>query len=224
MLGVAAFAAMWTGLLSLPAAQGQSTPVPAKVPGGVVAAQMAGRLIGSGGLGGKYELIAYYTYIEGLGIAPFSGEPSERNALFTLRSDRVSLQSIQNGSLFHFSRLPIAGEDPPTIRVYFNATPGRDFANPDSFSEGKLVGTFRPRGLHGSLTPSAAFRVDGSIVLDTAEDFAIGDTTLNLAALVDTLTVSITGVAPTLGAFQNSVLSVPFAATITAAQPFPKPE
>lgn len=104
-----------------------------KVPVGAVAAQVTGRLAGGGGLNGEYELLCYLTFLEGLGTSVFAGDPVERNAQFTLRSDRFRFQTTLNGSLVHFGRLATPGTEPPRIRVYYLDSPHREFSRPGEF-------------------------------------------------------------------------------------------
>jgi len=192
-----------------------------KVPVGVVAAQVTGRLSGGGGLNGEYELLCYLTFLEGLGGALFDGAPVESRAQFALRSDRFRFQTILNGPMIHFSRLSVPGTELPAIRVYYMAHPNRDFSRPDSFSEGLLVGVLRTRGIQGNLTPSLMFRAAGSVVFESAPDFTLGDRVINLKTIGDSLSVSLGGVAPSALEFAGaSSLSVPFSGTIVAAERF----
>jgi hypothetical protein len=192
-----------------------------RVPVGAVTAQLTGRLAGGGGLNGEYELLCYLTFLEGFGASVFDGAPIERNAQFALRSDHFRFQTILNGSMIHFTRLAVAGTDPPAIRIYYLATPNRDFSRPDSFSEGQLVGVLRTKGIQGNLTPSMMFRAEGSAVLESASDFTVGDRVINLKSFGDSLTISLGGVPPSALEFASaSSISVPFSGTIVAAERF----
>ena len=93
----------------------------------------------------------------------FDGARIEGNAQFALRSEHFRFQTILNGSMIHFTRLAVAGTDPQAIRIYYLATPNRDFSRPDSFSEGQLVGVLRTKGIQGNWTPSMMFRAKGRL-------------------------------------------------------------
>jgi hypothetical protein len=87
---------------------------------------------------GSAQVAGYFLFVEGAPGPFFSGNPSEATAFFTFRSDTLSLTPpIANGpdvSATLFS--------PGTFTVYFNASPGSNFANLDSFSSGKPIATF----------------------------------------------------------------------------------
>lgn len=192
-----------------------------KVPVGAVAAQVTGRLAGGGGLNGEYELLCYLTFLEGLGTSVFAGDPVERNAQFTLRSDRFRFQTTLNGSLVHFGRLATPGTEPPRIRVYYLDSPHREFSRPESFSDGLLIGVLRTRGIQGSLTPSIMFRAEGSAVVESSSDLSIGGRVVNLKSIGDALTISLGGVPPSAVEFAGAAaLSIPFSGSIVAAGRF----
>jgi hypothetical protein len=191
--------------------------LPAAPTGGVVA-HATGRLVGGGGLNGDYELICYFTFIEGLGSAVFSGEAGERNAMFTLRTDRFKFQATLNGTLIHFGRLATPGSEPPLIRLYYSGTPNRDLARPETFSQGQVVAVLRTRGIQGDLAPSLHFRAAGTMTLDSSSDFTVNGRTVNLRSLGDAVTATLSGVAPSAIDFAGaSSLSVPLSSTMVAA-------
>ncbi|MBI4902733.1 MAG: hypothetical protein HY820_03810 [Acidobacteria bacterium] len=202
--------------------KGQTTPTAAaKVPVGGVAAQITGRLVGSGALDGEYELIGYLTFLDGIGSALFAGEASEKSAQFTLRSDRFRFQTVPNGPLIHFGRLAVPSTQPALIRFYYMASPDRDFSKPFTFSDGELIGVVRSRGIQGALTPSLMFRAEGSATVDTASEFSFGDRKLSLRSLGDSFVITMFGVAPAADEFFGSEgISVPYSASIRAADRF----
>jgi hypothetical protein len=217
-LGAAVLAGS-AGLYSL-LAQGRGVGRLSSVPAGGVVAHATGRLAGGGGIGGEYELICYFTFLEGAGTSLFAGEPGERNATLVLRTDKFKFQTILNGALVHFGRLAQPPE-PPLIRMYYSATPNRDFARPETFAQGQLVATLRTRGVQGNLSPSGPFRAEGSAVLESAGELTIAGRTVNLRALGEAITVTMSGVAPSAVEFAGaSTLSVPVSATIFAAEKF----
>jgi hypothetical protein len=192
-----------------------------KVPVGAVAAHLTGRLTGGGGLDGEYEMICYVTFLEGLGVAVYSGEPAERNAKFTLRTDRFRFRTIQNGTLVHFGRLAEAGSATPAIRVYYNNSPNRDSLRPGTYSDGQLIAVFRIRAIQGNLTAALMFRAEGSSALESSSEFMLGDRAVNLKTIGEGITVTLSGVPPSLTEFTgSSSLSVPFSGTIVAAKKF----
>jgi hypothetical protein len=193
-----------------------------KVPVGVVAAQWTGRVVGGGGLAGEYQMIGHLTFAEGLGGAVYAGQPAgANNALFAVRTDSFRFNAIPNGPLIHFGRAALPGVESPAIRIYYSPTPNRDFARPDSFSDGVLIATLRTRGIQGSLTPALGFSAQGSVVLESATELILGGETLNLRSLGEAATVTFSGVAPSATEFASATnLSVPFSGTIIAAEGF----
>lgn len=193
-----------------------------RVPLGAVAAQLTGRLVGGGGLNGDYEIICYLTFIEGLGSDLYSGTPaSEKNARFTLRTDKFRFQTIPNGTLIHFGRLAVPDTGSPAVRLYYSPAPNHDFAQPDSFSDGQLIATYRTRGIQGGLTPSISFRGEGSLTLESATEFTVGGRTISLRSLGDAATVTLAGVPPSSAEFAiATALSVPLSGTIHPTRRF----
>ena len=192
-----------------------------KVPVGAVAAQLTGRLVGSGGLAGDYEFLCYATFIEGLGASLFTGDPSEQTALITLRSDKFRFQTFANGSLIHFGRLILPGALPAQVRVYYTSNPSHDFSAPDSFSQGQLVGVLQARGLQGSLTPSFTFNATGTLTVESTSDISIGGKRVSLRVLGDSVTASLRGVAPSAAQFiGGSAISVPLDGTVYSSAAF----
>jgi hypothetical protein len=92
---------------------------------------------------GQGEVVGYFTNINGIPDPLFDGNPSEKTAFFTFRSD-----------VFSLTPLPLNGDITPdlvsagTFDIYYNPTPNGDWSNPDSFSSGQLVAHFmRPETL-----------------------------------------------------------------------------
>jgi len=192
-----------------------------KVPVGAVAAQLTGRLIGSGGINGDYEFLCYATFIEGLGTSLFVGDPSEHTAQITLRSDQFRFQAFANGQLIHFGRLALPDAPPAQVRVYYMASPNHDFSDPDSFSQGQLVGVLQSRGIQGSLTPSFGFEASGTLNVESASDVSIGGKRVNLRDLGGSLTASLHGIAPSAGQFgAGGALSIPLDGAVYSAAGF----
>ncbi len=189
-----------------------------KVPVGAVAVQLTGRVSGSGGIQGEYELLCYATFVEGLGGAVFNGDPSEKTAEITLRSDQFRFQAFPNGSLIHFGRLAPAGTSPAGVRIYYGANPNRDFSQPDTFSSGELVGVLESRGIQGSLTPSFSFNASGTLTVQEAPEISIGGLRVSLRALGDSFSASLHGVAPSALQFTaGGPMSIPVDGTVYSA-------
>ena len=192
-----------------------------KVPVGAVAAQLTGRLVGSGGLAGEYEFLCYATFIEGLGASLFTGDPSEQTALITLRSDKFRFQTLANGSLIHFGRLILPGTSPAQVRIYYTSNPNHDFSEPDSFSQGQLVGVLQARGIQGNLTPSFTFNATGTLTVESTSDISIGGKRVSLNMLGDSVTASLRGVAPAAAQFAGANgISVPLDGTVYSSAAF----
>jgi len=118
---------------------------------GEVVGQFIGRFVMSAD--GTGEVLGYFPLIEGIGTNLFSSaEHSEKTALFSLRSDRMSLARIPNGAFNHFLLSGAAGA-PIQYRMYYNLSPARDFAKPETFSTGRLIATFRIRNGMVTVTP-----------------------------------------------------------------------
>lgn len=192
-----------------------------KVPVGAIAAQLTGRLVGSGGIAGEYEFLCYATFIEGLGASLFTGDPSEQTALITLRSDKFRFQTLANGTLIHFGRLILPGTPPAQVRVYYTTNPSRDFSEPDSFSQGQLVGVLQARGIQGSLTPSFTFNATGTLTVESTADISIGAKRVSLKVLGDSVTAVLRGVAPSAAQFTGgNGISVPLDGTVYSSAAF----
>lgn len=156
---------------------------------------------------GSAQVAGYFLFVEGAPGPFFSGNPSEATAFFTFRSDTLSLTPpIANGpdiSATMFS--------PGTFTVYFNASPGSNFANLDSFSSGRPIATFLRStgmitGVVGS-TGTATF----SAKLISSQDFVFQGRTVNFANLVPNgVTVLITTSPNLVGGTAEFPIAQPF--------------
>ena len=86
---------------------------------------------------GMGQETGYFAHIEGITGGLFSGPPSEKTAHFTVRSDPFRSQIFQNGDL----QATLTGV--VNLKLYFNTEPQADFNNPDTFSRGRLIATFK---------------------------------------------------------------------------------
>lgn len=118
---------------------------------------------------GQAIYYGYLVHINGINTPLFSGAPSEGTAYFTFRTDTLQLTPLPNNADISLD-LVSAG----TFSVYYNASPNGNWADPDTFSSGKLIATFErqeslfpiigPLGLHSlseSLLSSRNFTFDG---------------------------------------------------------------
>ena len=51
---------------------------------------------------GTAQVVCYLAFVDGISESVFSGTPSEATAFFTLRTDRISAQTISNGNIVVF--------------------------------------------------------------------------------------------------------------------------
>ena len=188
-----------------------------KVLPATIAAHLTGRLAGSPN--GDLEIFGYLTYVEGLGGNLFVGTPSEQTALISFRTDLCRLNVIPNGTAWHVSRQIPPGGEPSHTRLYYNAAPDRDFAQPDTFSDGQLIGVLRARSFQGILVPGQMFRIAGSMDLESTNELMLGDLSVNLNTLGSVITVTFAGVPPSTAEFAGaSSISIPLGGTIVAAR------
>ena len=211
--GLALFAGL--AATSLRVIRGQAPGRAGKVPTGAVAAHLVGRLAGNQN---EFELIGYAAFVEGLGVPLFTGATGERTARVSFRTERFGLSVIPNGEAFHVTRLVSGSGAAPVVNVYFNPAPARDFARPDTFSDGQLIGVLRPHSTQGILVPGQMFRLAGSLEVESLAPATIDNQSVSLGGLLDAATISFAGVPPTRAEFlAASAVSVPFSATVIAA-------
>lgn len=192
--------------------------VAARIPSGVVAAHLVGRLIVTAD--GVCEMVGYYAFIDGVQNL-FAGDPGEQTALFSFRSEKFKLQYIVNGALIHVRGQVLTGTYIP-VRVYYDAYPNRDFGNPDSFSTGQQVAEFHTRGsMATAVQPGISINI-GTLDLATTTPFTHGGSVLNLRDMGDGVTITLQGTAPPSGSPWEG-LSWPFGGSAIAVAPFPPP-
>jgi len=188
-----------------------------KVLPATLAAHLTGRL--SGTPNGDLEIFGYLTYVEGIGGGLFVGIPSEKTALISFRTDLCRLNVIPNGTALQVSRQIPPDGTPSRTRVYYNAAPARDFAQPETFSDGQLIGVLRSRSFQGILVPGQMFHIEGSMDLESSNDLVLGDLTVNLKSLGRLITVTFSGVPPSTADFTGAYsISIPVGGAIVAAR------
>jgi hypothetical protein len=195
-----------------------------KVPTGAIAAHLVGRLVGNNGANGDFEFLGYLSSVETTGLPVFSGDPSEHTAHLTFRSDPFRLTAIANGPVWQVTRLADQSAPVPGVQLYFNATPGADFDQPDSFSTGELLGAVLPHGTQGLLVPSVFFHLEGSVTVLKRGQFVLDHRPFDLRELLPAATLTFVGTPPSLNDFlANTTFSIPFSGALVAADDFHKP-
>jgi hypothetical protein len=89
---------------------------------------------------GKAFTVGYYTYIAGIPQPLFSDliAVGEATAYFTFRSEPYSFSTFANDDILVRTVTPGF-----LIKLYYNQTPDQTFDDPDTFSNGQLIATFR---------------------------------------------------------------------------------
>ena len=85
----------------------------------------------------RLQDLGYFLHLEGVSGSLFHGAVGEGTARLTFRSQPFSASTVANGDVE--IGLDTRGE----FSVYFNPEGGASFADPDSFSRGLCVATFR---------------------------------------------------------------------------------
>lgn len=106
-----------------------------RVPAGRVAWQLVGKTLINPATG-TGQVLAYFTFLEGIPGPMFAGAPGESTAFFTLRSEPFSLQTFPNGDVL----IGLLGTE--VFSLYLDATPDQDFGDPPTFSDGERLATF----------------------------------------------------------------------------------
>jgi hypothetical protein len=106
-----------------------------KVPAGRVVWQLAGKTL-LNPVTGAGQVLAYFTFFDGVSGPMFSGATGAATAHFTLRSQPFQTQFIPHGDML----LGLLGTE--TFTLYADDTPDQDFNNPSSFSDGQELASF----------------------------------------------------------------------------------
>src|ERR1035437_9544082 len=91
---------------------------------------------------GTFFVIGYVNFLDGVSSPLFDGTPSEKTALITFRSDIFSATPLFNGNVMV---LNWPSTPAPVVRFYLNNSPNQNWNEPDSFSGGRLIGSFSGR-------------------------------------------------------------------------------
>ena len=107
-----------------------------KVPAARVVWQLVGKTLLNPGTGAG-QVLAYFTFIEGVSDPMFSGAPAESTAHFTLRSLPFETQFFPHGDIL----IGLLGSE--TFTLHVDPTPDQNFDNPESFSNGQQLASFK---------------------------------------------------------------------------------
>jgi hypothetical protein len=172
-------------------------------------------LVGRGFLNpnnGQSEIVGYITDIKGIPGSLFSGLPSESTAFFTFRSDIFTLQPLPTNGNVGLSQVT-----PGTFSLYLNVSPNGDWRNPDTFSSGKLIATFkRGESLFLQIGPASSHVLSESLVSSSNFQFAGKD--FNLDCLANGVTFSEFISNTPLAGVEGFPVSLPFAANAMAVE------
>jgi hypothetical protein len=172
-------------------------------------------LVGRGFLNpnnGQGEIVGYITDIKGIPGSLFSGLPSESTAFFTFRSDIFTLQPLPTNGNVGLSLVT-----PGTFSLYLNVSPNGDWRNPDTFSSGKLIATFkRGESLFLQIGPASSHVLSESLVSSSNFQFAGKD--FNLDCLANGVTFSEFISNTPLAGVEGFPVSLPFAANAMAVE------
>jgi hypothetical protein len=106
-------------------------------PVGQVAYHFVARLLQSPS--GTLVVVGYVNFLNGVSAPLFEGNPSEKTAFITFRSNVFSAAPLLNGNVVV---LNWPATPPPVVTFYVNNSPSGDWNRPDSFSTGQPIGSF----------------------------------------------------------------------------------
>jgi len=196
----------------------QSTPLPA----GAISAHVLGRVQILPDF--SVKVYGYFTFVTGAPSSIFNGAPSENTAVLTFAADPTAATLISNGGVIQGLENPVNGSF-TAMSLYYNSNPaGRNILNPDDFTQGQKVATFRSRAAVVNITSSGNFQGTSGLALDTADTFVVNGQPLNIGSLISALNLTVFGPAPTLDSVAASLLtdgsvSIPFSGTAYVAPP-----
>jgi hypothetical protein len=188
----------------------------APIPLGHTALNVVGRLRFDASRQG--ELFGYLSFAERLGVAPFSGDPSEKTAYFTYRTEPFTLDIWRNGLMLHGRPVPVRGSN-VVYRIYYNASPNADFDKPESFSAGLPVVTLRARGVQLDAVPLGAANASGTLEVVSSTPFDFQGRLINLADLAKAVSIQLRGGPTPAGRSSAAVLDFSYGGTGVVAAP-----
>ena len=183
------------GLIKLAGQYG--APALPTAPIGIIAGQAVGRVILDKNL--DTEVLMYFPAIDGIGTHLFdtsAANPTEsvKNAFFTARSNKFKGTALVNSSVGVL--LLAKDSDRIVMNVYYNASPDRDFGNPESFSSGQLVGVYPVSAGSTTLVSGANASFVYSASLESSSDFEFRGQLFNGRNLLPAFSVFLNGSAP----------------------------
>src|SRR5450759_1877159 len=173
-------------------------------PVGRVAYHFVARLLQSSP-SGPFFVIGYVNFLDGVSAPLFDGAPGEKTAVMTFRSDLFSAAPLFNGNVMV---LNWPSTPAPVVRFYLNNSPNQDWNQPDSFSNGQLIGSFNARVGQIVITGTTAV-VTYSYDWVSTQNFSLGGKMVNLGRL-----------SPGGGTISNYVSTAPPVATTVSGFPF----
>ncbi|MEZ5402566.1 MAG: hypothetical protein R2729_23020 [Bryobacteraceae bacterium] len=196
-------------------------PAVQRVPDGQIACHFFGRLNFDADRTARY--IAYFSRIAGIpDTALFAGEEqTAQTAKLTVVSTPLRVNFVRDGLLFHGKPSPVSG-DFVLNQVYFNELPrDRDFAEPDTFRNGRLVATFRSRNALLSAIPLLQATATAVLELVSSDDFFVQGQRVNLRDVAQAVRLSMTGGPTPEGRSEAPFLSFPVSGYGTVVSPTP---
>ena len=194
------------------AAQGGGPPNPL----GIISGQAVGRVNLDSSL--RSEVLMYFPAIDGIGTNLFDGPPGVKTSYFSARSNKFDGTALVNSSVGILMLAP--DSEPITMYVYYNPSPNRDFADPDSFSDGQLVGEYPVSAGSTTLVDGLNANFTYSAQLASSTDFTFRGRTYNAKSLLPAFTVFLNGKAPLLSDL-SSGFTIPMAGMMIAAERAP---
>jgi hypothetical protein len=202
--------------------QDQTTEPPPNpaVPLGAVAGHAMVRVISNGSVA---EAIGYYPFVDGIGNRLFTGSPGERTAVLSFRTQQFRINLVSNGKVLFIRPAPTASTEGLLYNIYFDPAPRRDFSQPDSFTTGKLVASYRGSAASIISIEESVVSLTASLLLSGSSDFAYDGREHNFGRLAKAIHVRATGPSPTLEQLSGgSLISIPLGGALIAAAAEPK--
>src|ERR1035437_943300 len=193
-----------TALLALAVSIPPSLAQEGRPPVGRVAYHFVARLLQNSSTG-KFFVIGYVNFLDGVSEKLFDGTPDETTAVMTFRSDPFSVAPLFNGNV---TVLNWPAAPAPVVNFYLNNSL-KDWNKPDSFSGGPPIGSFSARV--GQIAIMGQIGITGTAAVVTysydwvsTQNFSLGGKTYNLGRL-----------SPGGGTISNYVSAVPVPTTVS---------
>ena len=127
------------------------------------------------------ELFGYLTFIDGLPGPFFNGPAGEGTAFFTTRLQPgfPAPSFVSPGADINVTLIPPGGK----FDVFYDPNPNGDWSDPDTFSDGQLIGTFDESHFMGTAIGPASFNLFSSDLV-FSDAFTFQGTQQNLRQIV----------------------------------------